>query len=412
MSDVAAARSALTRAQTTLDDVARRFDAASTRAADAWQGYQNALKASEGSAAYIADGITYPTKAAFVAARKAVYDESVRARKTLSDEYNAAEKARDAAKTALAAAERQEQRDQTAIAQNQTQQGGRRDSAGTVVSNASQAREQGALTQNPPPDDFGDIDQDRDLTQATNAEDPLDDPFFDDIDAPVPATVGTSAAGPAGGAAPVAVQSGRNWYALGDANSGPNYASLNYIYKAISCVASFRGGQFTMNLEGRLMSFPKDELVKKNNPNAETQPRNSDAQNTAAGGAPNQGQRVTPPDSTPGGGSAAPVSKGPSSRNGPRGGTTNLQPQRTAPPTSNGQPVGVGNARAAPSVQVRRVNGGVQTVSSEAELDNLFRQGQIPQAELISAKQQLAAKQSAAASTNTQPRQSVAGDGG
>jgi hypothetical protein len=410
MSDVAAARQRLRDAQTVLDRAKQVFDQTSTRTASAWEDYQNALKAAEGSAAYIADGIRYPTKAAFVAARKARYDELVRERKARSNEYDAAASAVAKAKTELAAAEQQEQRDQTTITQNRDQQGGRKDSAGTVVSNAARARDQGALTQNPPADDFGDLDQDPELNQATNAENPLADEDFD-IDTPVPATVGTSAAGPAGGAGPVATQSGRNWYALGDANSGPNYASLNYIYKAVTCIASFRGGQFTMNLEGRLMSFPKDELVKKNNPNAETQPRNSDAQNNAAGGAPNQGQRVTPPDSTPGGGSAAPVSKGPSQRLGPRGGTSNLQPQRTAPPTSNGQPVGV-PSNAAPRIQVQRINGGVQTVSSEAELDSLFKQGQITQSTLNSGKQQLAAKQSSASTVNTQPRQSVVGDGG
>lgn len=413
MSDVAAARKALAEAQATVDRLTKTLDQITSKVTRDYDFWQVTLKTPSGQAAYFVDGVKYTTKEQYVAAAKAVFDASARERSNANTQLKTATQQRDTAKAALAAAEQQEKKDQTAIAQNKTQQGGRITSAGTTANQAAQARDQGALTQNPPPGDFDDLERDPDLTQASNAEDPLDDEFFSADDAPVPATSGTSAAGPAGGSGPIVAQSGKTWYALDDARGGGiNYASLNYIYKAVRCKAVFSKGQFTMNLEGRLMSFPKDELVKKNNPNAEPNPRAPAAQNNASGSAPNQGQRVSPPDSTPGGGGAAPVSRPPSRTTGGTGAQNNLQPQRVAPPTSNGQNVGRGSNSTLPAIQIRRVNGGTQTVRSAAELDSLFKQGQITQSTLNSGKQQLAAKQRSATATNTQPRQSVAGDGG
>jgi len=151
----------LAQQQADLSRLKREFDAASTRAAQAYENYQNALKALDGASEYRADGVVYPTKAAFVAARKAVYDAAVLERKRLSNAYDAADRAVNATRTALNQAKTT--RDDAAAAQKANQNKPATASAGTIAKRSAQARDDGATVQTPQ------TPQGR-VTQASNAQ--------------------------------------------------------------------------------------------------------------------------------------------------------------------------------------------------------------------------------------------------
>jgi hypothetical protein len=183
----------LAQQQADLTRLKREFDAASTRAATAFEDYQNALRALEGASEYRAGNVVYPTKAAFVAARKAAYDAAAAERKRLSDAYDNAQRGINATRTALNQAKAAS--DDAAAAQRNNQSRPASASAGTQASNAARARDDGATVQTPQTTPGR-------VTQASNAQ-PFRANATTGTNAPTRTTANTQSTPPPTAATPI-----------------------------------------------------------------------------------------------------------------------------------------------------------------------------------------------------------------
>jgi hypothetical protein len=224
----------------------------------------------------------------------------------------------------------------------------------------------------------------------------------------------------------------------------PSSTTVNYIYKATLCVSKFSKGRFTQDLEGVLLTFPGQDIGKdtgtfqtsatvdsareSQTPNATNNRAGTgtqaNPQTTSVGSSNGISYQGTPTGTTQGVVKPAAVDASQSGDPTATRGSINprtLAPAATAtPPTSDSQPVGlqappaVGTNSADVSIQVFLTNGSVRTATTEAQIQELFIQGQITALERTQAINGLQIKQRSAqsSSTNTVPQRIVKDDNG
>lgn len=414
-------------------ELARATDAAQL----AYDTYKQQESVPEGGSFFI-NSVRYDDKNDYLNALYADFEQKAATRRQIAVDFNALfpEKERLEAEldTALEAG-----RQQSTDAAAQRDQGPGTTSAGDEVQNATEARDEGALTQNPPspPVDEEEVD----ANQPTNAQ-PSVTATPDALDPPsklASATVST-----AGNINQINNSTVNSLSGVDGLQTGiPQSSTQNYVYKMVTCTSRFSAGKFTQELEGALLIFPDGIPKTANAQQTQQGPDQSNAetarlarQNTAAassnprsniGAAGNPGATdtgeipgvtvfgsslATDPGEIPGVTVSDRLQTDPGvpvdSLNDP----AVLAQAENSPPTSGNQSVSLANNNqrqglpADPSVPVFLSNGTVRQVTSQEEIGDLFAANQISRQEYLQARRGLQIKQelNTPSATDQQPQ--------
>lgn len=411
-------------------ELARATDAAQL----AYDTYKAQESVPEGGSFFI-NSVRYDDKNDYLNALYNDFEQKAAARRELAVEFNNLFPEKERLEGELAAAQEAAQAATTDTAARRDQGPGI-NSAGNIVEQATNARDEGALPQNPPPPptDESEID----ANQPTNAT-PIIPDAVPALDTPTTLPGAQDAQGGnidliTNNTATSAV-SGVNTLQVGT----PQSTTQNYVYKMITCTSKFSGGKFTQELEGALLMFP-DGIPKTTNTGAAARgPDQSDAETArlarqnAAAADQVQGRTATGAVGDPGGvnvegefgaffgdgtttaptvpnvGLATVLDQRKGTPEVPTsqslwelegfGDPTSLGAAESAPATSDGAAVNLPenrNSQGAPtnaSVNVFLTDGSVIQVTSQADLSDLFGADEISRAEYLKARRALEVKQ-------------------